>query len=55
MRIDEVGVEQAAPVLQRYLKAVAVVRPFIDVTPGSPLPEFAAEAPRHPVFRLTAA
>jgi hypothetical protein len=32
---------------------VPVVRPFFDVTPGSPLDEFVAEAPRHPVFRLT--
>ena len=55
MRIDEVGAEQAAPVLQHYLKAVAVVRPFFDVTTRSPVAEFAAEAPRHPVFRLTGA
>jgi deazaflavin-dependent oxidoreductase (nitroreductase family) len=52
LRIEEVAPEQAAPVLQRYLKSVPVVRPFFDVTPDSPLDEFVTEASRHPVFRL---
>jgi deazaflavin-dependent oxidoreductase (nitroreductase family) len=51
--IEEVGAEEAAPILQRYLKRVPVVRPFFDVSPGSPLAEFESEAPHHPVFRLT--
>jgi deazaflavin-dependent oxidoreductase (nitroreductase family) len=55
LTIQEVEAEQAAPVLQRYLKRVAVVRPFFDVSPDSPLAEFETEAPRHPVFRLTSA
>ena len=55
LTLAEVGSEEAAPVLQRYLKRVPVVRPFFDARPGSPLAEFEAEAPRHPVFRLTAA
>jgi hypothetical protein len=50
--LDEVGAAEAAPVLKRYLQRVRVVRPFFDVAPGSPLAEFEAEAPRHPVFRL---
>ena len=50
---EEVGAEDAAPVLQRYLKRVPVVRPFFDVSPDSPLAEFDTEAPHHPVFRLT--
>jgi deazaflavin-dependent oxidoreductase (nitroreductase family) len=53
LRIEQATPEQSAPVLQRYLKAVPVVRPFFDVTPNSPLADFTAEAPRHPVFRLT--
>ncbi|MGN6170371.1 MAG: hypothetical protein ACTHQQ_19700 [Solirubrobacteraceae bacterium] len=40
-------------VLKRYLKAVTVVRPFFDVDPDSSLDEFAREARRHPVLRLT--
>jgi deazaflavin-dependent oxidoreductase (nitroreductase family) len=51
--LDEVGAEQAAPILRRYLRRVPVVRPFFDVSPNSPLAEFEAEAGRHPVFRLT--
>ncbi|MBV9049678.1 MAG: nitroreductase family deazaflavin-dependent oxidoreductase [Solirubrobacterales bacterium] len=53
LRIEEAAAEQAAPVLRRYLKAVAVVRPFFDVKPDSTTEEFIREAPRHPVFRLT--
>ncbi len=53
LSIEEAASEQAAPILQQYLKRVAVVRPFFDVTPDSPLEDFIAEAPRHPVFRLT--
>jgi deazaflavin-dependent oxidoreductase (nitroreductase family) len=53
--LEEVGAAEAAPVLQRYLKRVPVVRPFFDVRPESAIAEFEAEAPRHPVFRLTEA
>lgn len=52
LRIEQATPEQSAPILQRYLKAVPVVRPFFDVTPNSPLADFVAEAPLHPVFRL---
>jgi deazaflavin-dependent oxidoreductase (nitroreductase family) len=48
----EVGPEEAAPVLRRYLADVAVTRPYFDVTADSPLEDIAAEAGRHPVFRL---
>lgn len=52
LRIEEVTPKIAAPVLQRYLKVVPVVRPFFDVKPASPLEEFEAEAAHHPVFWL---
>jgi deazaflavin-dependent oxidoreductase (nitroreductase family) len=55
LRIDEATPKQSAPVLRQYLKRVPVVRPFFDVRPDSPLADFAAQAPRHPVFRLTPA
>jgi deazaflavin-dependent oxidoreductase (nitroreductase family) len=55
MAIEEVGTEQAAPILRRYLKRVPVVRPFFDVSPDSPLAEFETDVPHHPVFRLTGA
>lgn len=54
LQIDEVAPEEAAPVLRGYLKRVSIARPHFDVAPDSPLAEFEAEAPRHPVFRLIA-
>jgi deazaflavin-dependent oxidoreductase (nitroreductase family) len=55
VEIDEVAAEEAAGVLRTYLRDVRVVRPYFDVAPDSPLEAFAAEAPRHPVFRLRSA
>ena len=52
--IVELGPEEAAPVLKHYLTEVPITRPFFDVTPESSLDAFAAEAPRHPVFRILA-
>jgi deazaflavin-dependent oxidoreductase (nitroreductase family) len=51
-RIDEVGVDEAAPVLREYVGAVAIVRKFFDADKDAPVEEFAREADRHPVFRL---
>ncbi len=51
-RVDEVGPEEAAPVLREYLRTARIVRPFFDAAPDAPLEAFAAEASRHPVFRL---
>jgi len=50
--IEEVDAATAAPSLREYLRKTPVTKPFFDVRAGSPLEEFAAEAPRHPVFRL---
>ncbi len=52
--IVELGPEEAAPILKRYLTQVPITRPFFDVTPESPLDAFAIEAPRHPVFFIVA-
>jgi deazaflavin-dependent oxidoreductase (nitroreductase family) len=43
---------EAASVLKRYVIQVPITRPFFDVTGESSLDAFAAEAARHPVFRL---
>ena len=45
LRVEEATAEEAAPLLKRYLKAVAVVRPFFDVKPDSSIGEFTREAP----------
>lgn len=50
--VTEVGPAEGAPVLRRYLEKVRVARPYFDVTVRSPAEDFAAEAPRHPVFRI---
>lgn len=51
-RVIELGPEESVPVLRQYLREVPVTRAYFDVTPDSADEEFAAEAPRHPVFRL---
>jgi deazaflavin-dependent oxidoreductase (nitroreductase family) len=53
-RIEEVDAETAAPVLREYLSKTPVTKPFFDASKNSPLEDFTAEAPRHPVFRLGA-
>ena len=44
--------EEAAPVLKEYINKEGIVRPYFDVQPDSPIDDFVAEAPQHPVFRL---
>jgi deazaflavin-dependent oxidoreductase (nitroreductase family) len=51
-RIEEVGAEEAAPVLRAYLRSTPIVKPYFDAGFGSPVEAFAAEAAKHPVFRL---
>jgi deazaflavin-dependent oxidoreductase (nitroreductase family) len=50
--LEEVGPEEAAPVLRAYLRATPIVRPYFEARPDAPLEAFAAEAGAHPVFRL---
>lgn len=50
--IEEVGPSEAAPVLREYLGRTPIVAPYFDAGADSPLADFAAEAARHPVFRL---
>ena len=49
---EELDPLQSAPVLQRYIAEEPVTRKFFGVTLKSPLEDFIAEAPRHPVFRI---
>jgi hypothetical protein len=52
VRLVELGAEESAPILQRYLAQNAITRPYFDATPDAPLEAFQAEAARHPVFRI---
>lgn len=51
----ECGPDEAAPVLKAYARAEPVTRPYFDARPADPPAAFAAEAGRHPVFRLVPA
>jgi deazaflavin-dependent oxidoreductase (nitroreductase family) len=55
VKIVELGPEASAPMLKRYVTRVPITRPFFDVTTESDLAAFAAEAHRHPVFRVVGA
>lgn len=50
--IEELTPEEAVPILRAYYERARVTHPFFDVNPASSDYEWAAEAPRHPVFRL---
>jgi hypothetical protein len=50
--IKELGPEESAPVLKKYLEQVLLVRPYFEVKSDAPVEEFTSEAPRHPVFRI---
>ena len=48
----ELDAREAAPILRRYAEEVPITRPFFDAGPDSQAAAFAAEAARHPVFRI---
>ncbi|MFD4628427.1 nitroreductase/quinone reductase family protein [Streptomyces sp. NPDC058284] len=50
--VVELGPAESVPVLRQYWDEVPVTRAYFDVTADSTDEEFAAEAVRHPVFRL---
>jgi deazaflavin-dependent oxidoreductase (nitroreductase family) len=53
LAVTEVNDAEAGPVLRSYLRKAPVTRPFFDLKPSDPVEAFIAEAPRHPVFRLS--
>ena len=52
VRVEELGVDESAPVLKRYVQQVRVVRPYFNAGADAPPEAYAAEAERHPVFRI---
>ena len=52
LRVEELGPEDAVPVLREYYRGFRVTRPFFSVSLDSPQEAWLAEAPRHPVFLL---
>ena len=52
--VEEVDAQTAGPVLREYLRKTPITKPFFDASAESPVEAFAAEATRHPVFRVGA-
>jgi len=52
VEVAEVPPAERAPVLRSYVRAVPITRRFFDAGHDATLEAFAAEAARHPVFRL---
>ncbi|GIW07458.1 MAG: hypothetical protein KatS3mg060_2263 [Dehalococcoidia bacterium] len=52
VKIEELAPSDAAPVLRLYATRVPITRPYFDASPDAPVEAFAAEAARHPVFRI---
>jgi deazaflavin-dependent oxidoreductase (nitroreductase family) len=53
VRVEDVPPRDRAPILHAYLGQVPFTRSFFDAPPGAPVEAFAAEASRHPVFRIS--
>ena len=53
LAVTEVDKNEAGPVLRKYLRQAPVTRSFFDAKASDPVEAFIAEAPRHPVFRLS--
>jgi hypothetical protein len=53
LHAEEADAQAAGPVLRRYVRQARVTAPFFDARAEDPAQKFAAEAHRHPVFRLT--
>jgi deazaflavin-dependent oxidoreductase (nitroreductase family) len=54
LHAEEVDAALAGPILQRYVRNARVTAPFFDAKGEDPVGKFIEEAPRHPVFKLTA-
>lgn len=54
VRLEAVDAEAAGRVLKAYWRAFPVTRPFFDASGDEPPAVFAAEAAKHPVFRVVA-
>ncbi len=52
VHLEEVAVEQRAPILKAYLQRAPGARPHLPVSKDAPLAEFEAVAAQFPVFRV---
>ncbi|HCG03020.1 MAG TPA: nitroreductase family deazaflavin-dependent oxidoreductase [Chloroflexi bacterium] len=54
LHLVEVEPEESGPILKKYLGIASATRRYFHAKPDSPVEDFVAEAPGHPVFRLVA-
>ena len=54
VRLDEVPVDQRAPIINRYREVAPSGRVHIPVDHNAPIADFEAIAIRYPVFRIVA-
>jgi hypothetical protein len=52
IRLDEIPIEQRAPVIKRYCHVATSGRVHIPVDPDAPISAFESVATRYPVFRI---
>jgi hypothetical protein len=52
VRLEDVPVEQRAPIIQTYLRLAPGARPHIGLGAGASLEDCRRVAPNHPVFRI---
>lgn len=52
VQLEEVPVEQRAPILKAYLRRAPGARPHVSVSKDAPLTEFEKIAGEHPVFHI---
>ncbi len=52
VRLEEISVDQRAPILKAYLQVASGARPHVSVDKDAPLAEFEKIAATHPVFRV---
>ncbi len=53
LQAEEARLDEAVPVLRKYVAEIRVTRAYFDAGPEAPDEAMVAELPRHPVFRLT--
>ncbi len=52
VRLDEIPIEQRAPIIKRYCQVATSGRVHIPVEPDAPVAAFESVAARYPVFRI---
>jgi len=52
VKLEELAVDQRAPILRSYMKRSLGARAIFKRSPGSPIEKFQEIAAKHPVFKI---